>query len=145
MKVFLSSTFLDLIDEREAVLKALHKKRASTLAMEYFVATPGTPRETALDNLRKSDVMILVIGFKAGTLLPDGSGSTYTSAEYDELLRLGREPLVLSSRSRVENSTFRRGEMRKKTRTRRRLLKASSDLRARNLPRLTSPRQISSL
>jgi hypothetical protein len=38
--------------------------------------------------------MILVIGFKAGTLLPDGSGSTYTSAEYDELLRLGKEPLV---------------------------------------------------
>jgi hypothetical protein len=62
--------------------------------MEYFVATPGTPRETALENLRKSDVMILVIGFKAGTLLPDGSGSTYTSAEYDKLLRLGKEPLV---------------------------------------------------
>ena len=142
MKVFLSSTFLDLIDEREAVLKALHKKRASTLAMEYFVATPGTPRETALDNLRKSDVMILVIGFKAGTLLPDGSGSTYTSAEYDELLRLGREPLVLSSRSRVENSTFRRGEMRRKTRTRRWLSTALSTARARNLRRRTSPRQM---
>jgi hypothetical protein len=94
LKVFLSSTFLDLVGERETVLKALHKKRASTLAMEYFVATPGTPRETALENLRKSDVMILVIGFKAGTLLPDGSGSTYTSAEYEELLRLGKEPLV---------------------------------------------------
>lgn len=62
--------------------------------MEYFLATPSTPRETALENLRNSDVMILVIGFKAGTLLSDGSGSTYTSAEYDELLRLGKEALV---------------------------------------------------
>ena len=62
--------------------------------MEYFLASPSTPRETALENVRNSDVMILVIGFKAGTLLPDGSGSTYTSAEYDELLRLGKEPLV---------------------------------------------------
>ncbi len=38
--------------------------------------------------------MLLVIGFKAGSLLPDGSGTTYTSAEYDELLKLGKTPLV---------------------------------------------------
>jgi hypothetical protein len=94
VKVFLSSTFIDLIGERDAVLEALHKKRASTLAMEYFVATPSTPLETALENLRGSDVMVLVIGFRAGTLLPGGSGSTYTSAEFGELLRLGKEPLV---------------------------------------------------
>ncbi len=94
MKVFLSSTFLDLIPERDAVREALHKKQASTLAMEYFVAAPSTPRETALENLRDSDVMVLVIGFKAGSLLPDGSGSTYTSAEYDELLKLGKAALV---------------------------------------------------
>ena len=94
MKVFLSSTFRDLVEEREAVLQALHKRRTSTLAMEYFVATPSTPCETAFENLRNSDVMILLIGFKAGSLLADGSGSTYTSAEYNELLRLGKEPLV---------------------------------------------------
>jgi hypothetical protein len=100
LKVFLSSTFLDLFEEREAVLEALHKKRVSTLAMEYFLASPSTPLETALENLRNSDVMILVIGFKAGTLLPDGSGHTYTSAEYEELLRLGKEPLVFVKQER---------------------------------------------
>jgi hypothetical protein len=94
LKPFLSSTFLDLVKERDAVLDAFRKKRLSTLAMENFLASPGTPLETALGNLRASDVMILVIGFKAGSLLPDGSGSTYTSAEYDELLRLGKEALV---------------------------------------------------
>jgi hypothetical protein len=94
LKAFLSSTFRDLVEERKAVLQALQKRHTSTLAMEYFVATPTTPRETALEHLRSSDVMILVIGFKAGSLLPDGSGSTYTSAEYDELLKLGKEPLV---------------------------------------------------
>jgi hypothetical protein len=66
----------------------------STLAMEYFLATPNTPSETALANLRQCDVMVLVIGFKAGTLLPDGSGGTYTSAEYDECVRLGKDVLV---------------------------------------------------
>lgn len=94
MKVFLSSTLLDLIEERDAVRDALRKKRVSTLAMEDFLAAPSTPLDTALGQLRDSDLMILVIGFKAGSLLPDGSGSTYTSAEYEELLRLGKEPLV---------------------------------------------------
>jgi len=94
LKPFLSSTFLDLVEEREAVLQTLRKMRLLTHAMEDFLATPKPPRDTALEHLRDSDVMLLVIGFKAGTLLPDGSGSTYTSAEYDELLRVGKEPLV---------------------------------------------------
>ena len=94
MKPFLSSTFLDLIEEREAVLESLRKMRLVPHAMEDFLATPNPPLVTALEHLRDSDLMLLVIGFKAGTLLPDGSGSTYTSAEYDELLRLGKEPLV---------------------------------------------------
>jgi Domain of unknown function (DUF4062) len=94
LKVFLSSTFRDLPEEREAVLHALQKKQMSTRAMEHFLATATTPRETALEELRKCDVTILVVGFKAGSLLPGGSGSTYTSSEYDESLRLGRDVLV---------------------------------------------------
>lgn len=94
MKIFLSSTFLDLAEDRQAVLEALRRKRASTLAMEDFLATPTTPAETALENLRNSDVMVLVIGFRAGSLLPDGTGRTYTWAEYEELLRMGKDALV---------------------------------------------------
>jgi hypothetical protein len=89
MKLFLSSTFRDLRDEREAVLLALARKQQAVLAMEHFLAEPSTPLETALQHLRQSDVMILVIGFKAGSLLPDDSGMTYTSAEYAEAIRLG--------------------------------------------------------
>jgi hypothetical protein len=85
---------MDLIEEREAVLEALRAKRLLTHAMEDFLATPKPACVTALEHLRDSDVMLLVIGFKAGSLLPDGSGATYTSAEYEELLRLGKEPLV---------------------------------------------------
>jgi len=108
LKPFLSSTFLDLVEEREAVLEALRKKRLLTHAMEDFLATPNPPRETALARLHDSDVMLLVIGFKAGTLLTDGSGATFTSAEYDELLRLGKEPLVfIKQESRLQNSRIR--------------------------------------
>ncbi|MDW5266113.1 MAG: DUF4062 domain-containing protein [Edaphobacter sp.] len=91
---FLSSTFIDLVPERKAVLEVLRKKRMPPLAMEDFVASARTPADTALKYLRKSDLMLLVIGFKAGSLLPDGSGATYTSAEYDEVLKMGKTPLV---------------------------------------------------
>jgi hypothetical protein len=94
MVPFLSSTLLDLVKERELVLATLRKKRLLPRAMEDFLASPAPPSEVALEQLRLSDVMILVIGFKAGSLLPDGSGATYTSAEYYEALRTGIEPLV---------------------------------------------------
>jgi hypothetical protein len=51
--------------------------------MEFFLAGPDTPLDTALNELGQSDVMLLVIGFYAGSLIPDGSGLTYTSAEYE--------------------------------------------------------------
>jgi hypothetical protein len=70
LRPFLSSTFLDLIDEREAVLESLRKMRLVTHAMEDFLATPRPPAETALEHLRNSDVMLLVIGFKAGVYFP---------------------------------------------------------------------------
>lgn len=81
-----------------------HPQRA--LRDNGIVATPSTPRETAFENLRNSDVMILLIGFKAGSLLADGSGSTYTSAEYDELLRLGKEPLVFVRQKKQRGQTI---------------------------------------
>ena len=62
--------------------------------MEDFLASPHPPSETALGQLRASNVMVLVIGFKAGSLLPNNSGATYTSAEYAEAMRTGMEPLV---------------------------------------------------
>jgi Domain of unknown function (DUF4062) len=62
VKLFLSSTFADLVAEREAVQKALRRRRQSVLAMEDFLATPSTPLDTALQHLHASDVIILVIG-----------------------------------------------------------------------------------
>ena len=88
MKIFLSSTFIELVEERKAVLEALQKRREPVLAMEFFLATPATPLETALQELRASDVVILIIGFKAGSLLPNSSGMTYTCAEYAEAMSL---------------------------------------------------------
>lgn len=93
MKIFLSSTFGDLVPEREAVLDALHREQRSVLAMEFFPATAATTLETALREVRLADVVLLVIGFKAGSLLQDNHQMTYTYAEYREAMKLGRHVL----------------------------------------------------
>jgi len=68
VKVFLSSTLRDLVPEREAVLKALQKKAS-------VCYRNGVLRRRVVDNARyrsarasQSDVVLLVIGFKAGSL-----------------------------------------------------------------------------
>src|SRR6266481_1026296 len=94
MKVFLSSTISGLVPEREAVLKALAAKQQSVLAMEYFLADSATPLDTALKHLRNSEVVLVVIGFKAGSLLPNHPDMTYTRAEYDEAIKLGKHVLA---------------------------------------------------
>ena len=89
MKVFLSSTFRDLVPERDVVLGVLRRRRQVAVAMEDFLAGPAPPLDTALTELRGSDLVLLILGFESGSLLPDGSGRTYTRAEYDEARRLG--------------------------------------------------------
>src|SRR6185437_2767963 len=87
-------TFRDLVPEREAVLLALRRRRETVIAMEDFLAGPAPSLDTALEHLRQSDVVLLVLGFRSGSLLPDGSGHTYTQAEYTKAMSLPRDVLV---------------------------------------------------
>jgi hypothetical protein len=96
MVPFLSSTLLDLVKEREAVLAALRKKRLLTQAMEDFLASPHPPSETALRQLRASEIMVLAIGFKAGRR--KGAGRA--------LGKLSLQP-VSSSQERIRGDTSR--------------------------------------
>jgi len=82
MKLFLSSTFLDLRDERHAVLELATPDHYLT-GMELFLADPEGALRVALRNLRACDAMLLVIGSKAGSLVSDRRGLTYTRAEFD--------------------------------------------------------------
>jgi Domain of unknown function (DUF4062)/AAA ATPase domain len=102
VKVFLSSTFRDLIRERKAVLDALQRRQQSFAAMEYFLATPKTPLATCLDELRKSDVVVIVVGLRSGSLLPDGS-MTYTLAEFEQA-RHDRQPILGFIKNRWRNA-----------------------------------------
>src|SRR5262245_35177129 len=94
MKSFVSSTFVDLRREREAVIEALSTARIVARAMEFFASEPSSPLDVALRNLDESDAMILIIGFRGGSLIPGSAELTYTFAEFDRAM-VQKKPVFL--------------------------------------------------
>lgn len=83
VRVFLCGTFSDLTAEREAVLSVIQSLKYETQAMELIGARPNRAIDTCLEEVRASDVLVVVIGFLYGSLVPN-SDVSYTEAEYHE-------------------------------------------------------------
>ncbi len=80
-QVFISSTFRDLIDERQAVLKAVLELDHMPAGMELFPAADDTAWQLIKDVIDSSDYYVLLIGGRYGSL--DEAGIGYTEKEYD--------------------------------------------------------------
>jgi len=92
-KVFLCSTYSDLIDERAAVLRVIQQLQLLHSSMEFFGARPETPLETVLEEVRSSDIVVVIIGYRYGTLVPNKRVS-YTEVEYKEAWENNKPCLV---------------------------------------------------
>jgi Domain of unknown function (DUF4062)/TIR domain len=93
LTVFVCSTFSDLSGEREAVLDAIRRLQLQHDSMEFFGARAGQPIETCLQEVRKSDVLVVIVGHRYGTIVPE-LGISYSEAEYSEGYRLEKPCLV---------------------------------------------------
>jgi len=82
MRIFISSTFKDLQPQRQAAIDSLRRSEVVPWGMEVFVSESSMPLEVALRELRLSDAVVLIIGFKAGSLIPESPDLTYTAAEF---------------------------------------------------------------
>ena len=91
--VFVCSTFDDLEREREGVLDAIRRVQSRHNAMEFFGARPGRPIDVCLDEVRNSDLLVVIVGLKYGSL-PPGMGISYSQAEYEEGVRREKPCLV---------------------------------------------------
>jgi tetratricopeptide (TPR) repeat protein len=91
--VFVCSTFDDLERQRKAVLDAIRRVQQRHNAMEFFGARPGRPIDVCLDEVRKSDLLVVIVGEKYGSL-PPGMEVSYSQAEYEEGVRLNKPCLV---------------------------------------------------
>jgi len=90
-QVFISSTFRDLIDERQAVLKAVLELNHMPAGMELFPAADETAWQLIRDVIDGSDYYLLIIAGRYGSL--DEAGIGYTEKEYDYALQ-SRKPVI---------------------------------------------------
>jgi hypothetical protein len=65
--------------------------------MEFFGARPETPLETVLDEVKTSDIVVIIIGYRYGTLVP-GRRVSYTEVEYKEAWK-NKKPCLVYIRS----------------------------------------------
>lgn len=93
LTVFLCSTYADLTVEREGVLDAVRRLQLQHDSMEFFGARADLPIETCLAEVRRSDVLVVIVGHRYGSLVP-GLGISFSEAEYREGHSLGKPCLV---------------------------------------------------
>ena len=93
MRVFLSSTYFDLSEIRKEIESTVRRAGWDTKQMEFFGARPESPLDVSLAELRDSDLMVLVIAGRYGTI-PPGSDLSITHHEFREAIRLSRPVLA---------------------------------------------------
>lgn len=80
-QVFISSTFKDLVEERQAVLKAVLELDHMPAGMELFPAADESAWQLIKDVIDRSDYYVLIVGGRYGSL--DATGLGYTEKEYE--------------------------------------------------------------
>ena len=90
-QVFVSSTYLDLIEERQEVMQALLETDCIPAGMELFPASSDTQWEYIKRVIDECDYYILILAGRYGSLSPDGM--SYTEKEYRYALDQGK-PVV---------------------------------------------------
>lgn len=89
LQIFVSSTFTDLIDERQAAVQAILKSGHIPAGMELFTAGDRSQWDVIQRWITDSDIYILILGGRYGSIEPD-SGISYTELEYDFAVGCGK-------------------------------------------------------
>jgi len=82
MKVFISSTYLDLMDYRRLASEAVERLGQQGVRMEVFGARPAEPTTASLSEVIDSDLFIGIYAHRYG-FVPEGSSRSITEEEYD--------------------------------------------------------------
>ncbi|WP_313141864.1 DUF4062 domain-containing protein [Leclercia sp.] len=88
-QVFISSTFTDLIEERQAAVSAILTAGHIPAGMELFKPGDRSQLEIIKRWIDESDIYILILGGRYGTIAP-GSDYCYTELEYDYALNTNK-------------------------------------------------------
>lgn len=82
LQVFVSSTYTDLKEERQAAVEAILLAGHIPAGMELFAEGDKEQMDVIRRWIKESDVFMLILGGRYGSIEPD-SGKSYTHLEYD--------------------------------------------------------------
>lgn len=91
-QVFISSTYIDLIDARAKVRDAILSMYHFPVGMELFGAANEEQWQIISETIDSSDYYVLIIGQRYGTVIPEGlpdAGISYTEKEFRYALEKG--------------------------------------------------------
>lgn len=82
LQVFISSTYLDLIEERQAAVEAILKAGHIPAGMELFTASNKSQWDIITRWIDESDIYMLILGGRYGSI-ENESQKSYTHLEYE--------------------------------------------------------------
>jgi hypothetical protein len=94
-QIFISSTFTDLIEERQAAVEAILKKGHIPAGMELFTAGDKSQWDVIKRWIDDSDIYLLILGGRYGSI-DKSTGLSYTEMEYNYALEKGKPLFALS-------------------------------------------------
>jgi Domain of unknown function (DUF4062) len=89
LQVFISSTYLDLKEERQAAVEAILTAGHIPAGMELFAAGDQSQMTVIRQWIEESDVFLLILGGRYGSLEP-ASQKSYIQLEYESAAELGK-------------------------------------------------------
>ncbi len=94
VKVFVGSTYRDLIAERQAVEKAIQRLNETVpVAMEFFGSSPDTPYDTCMKKVAEADIYVGIFAHRYGSI-PPGHQQSMTELEYRQAIALHKPVLI---------------------------------------------------
>lgn len=94
LQIFVSSTYLDMREERQAAVQAILQAGHIPAGMELFAAGDKTQLETIRRWIAQSDILLLLLGGRYGSIEPE-SEKSYTHLEYEYARSLGLPTLAI--------------------------------------------------
>lgn len=87
-RIFISSTYVDMIPYREAIQTAITNCDAVAYGMERFVPAPIRPLDRCYEEIAGSQIYVLLLGHRYGEIDSD-TGKSYTELEYIKAKEMG--------------------------------------------------------
>lgn len=91
-QVFVSSTYIDLVDERQRCVEAILTSGHIPAGMELFSAGNDSQKEIIKKWIQESDIYMLILGGRYGSI-DEETGISYINWEYNYALELGK-PII---------------------------------------------------